>query len=204
MDRVSILGAVLAASFAAFAWAQPGPIVLFIGPPASGKTTQAKQAAGALQMTLITAEDLVAKNPEEIKKITRSGVSKVEPVNDPIMNRLFEARIKGMDLSRGAVLDGYPATMHHADFLEKLAAAGKVGKGIVIHLDVPEAESRKRMAASGVSKDEMDQRLRDYEREMGMVRLYFPKADIVTLDSTKKPEEVRNAIASEIKKRLGR
>src|SRR5262245_10752600 len=94
-----------------------GPVVLFLGPPGSGKSTQAAAAARFLKVPVVAVEDLIAANKATFDRIRRSGISGMEPQSDPVLNRLFLERVQKADLARGVILDGYPATKDHADFL---------------------------------------------------------------------------------------
>src|SRR5689334_6768801 len=93
----------------ALALAQPkveGPVVLFVGPPGSGKSTQAAAASRLLKVPIVSVEDLIAANQAEFAKIRRSGIAGMEPHSDPLLNRLFMARLEKGDLSHGLILDG--------------------------------------------------------------------------------------------------
>ena len=97
-----------------------GPVVLFVGPPGSGKSTQAAAAARLLRLPIVAVDDLIKDNPSTFDKIRRSGISGMEPQTDPVLNRLFYERLEKGDLSRGMILDGYPSTKDHTDYLADL------------------------------------------------------------------------------------
>jgi adenylate kinase len=179
-----------------------GPVVLFIGPPGSGKTTQAAAAARLLKVPVVAAEDLIKDNPATFDKIRRTGISGMEPQTDPVLNRLFSERLEKGDLSRGMVLDGYPSTKDHADYVTALVKKGVLPSPFTIELQVPDDTVRKRTKKA--SKDppaSVEQRLKDYHREMDMVRTYFPDAEIVTIDGTKSIKKVTREISALLKKR---
>ncbi len=56
-----------------------GPVVVFLGPPGSGKSTQAAEAAKYLKVPLVSVADLVKDNAAELQKVRRSGISGIEP-----------------------------------------------------------------------------------------------------------------------------
>jgi adenylate kinase family enzyme len=117
---------------------------------------------------------------------------------DPALNHLVEEALGATDLSKGVILDGYPAAKTHADHLAKLREKYSLPKPLVIHLRVPDDMVRKRLKKE---KDaDVDQRLKDYHREFDFARQYFPESDIREIDGTKKPA----AVAKEIRALLQR
>ena len=199
-------GLALAYLFSTFLGAQQqinGPLVLFIGAPGSGKSTQGVLAAKKLGVPVVSVEELISNNQAAFKKIRRTGLSGMEPETDPVLNRLFAERLKKGDLANGAVLDGYPSTKDHADFLSKMVSEGKLPNPVVIQLDIPDHVVRKRMANQpGSTPASVEQRLKDYHREMGTVRLYFPNADITTIDGSKKIKVVTETINALLESRF--
>ena len=180
-----------------------GPLVLLIGPPGSGKSTQGAKVAKKWRLPLVSVEDLIEENQDVIQKLRKSGIKGIEPETDPVLNQLFEERLKRGDLAKGAVLDGYPSTKDHGDFLAKMVQTRQLPNPVVIQLEIPDEEVRKRMAkVSGSNMESVEQRLKDYHREMDMVRLYFPNADITTIDGSKKPKKVRKKINKLLKSKL--
>ena len=182
-----------------------GPVVVFLGPPGSGKSTQAVQAAKLLKVPVVSAEDLIKENAAELAKARTSGITGMEPQTDPLLNKFFDARLKKGDLARGVILDGYPNTKDQADFSSKLVASGYISKPIILHLQVPDEVVRKRMKGKdGKVPDSVEQRLKDYHRETTALEVYFPKAEVVNIDGTKKPKAVTKQINAVLKARFGK
>ena len=180
-----------------------GPFVLFMGPPGSGKSTQGKMAAEEMSLPLVSVEDLISDNQAVFHRIRRTGLQGMEPQTDPVLNRLFEARLKKGDLSKGAILDGYPNTKDHADYLAKLVNEGRLPKPVVIRLAIPDDVVRERLLKqTGSTAESVEQRLKDYYREMGLVHLYFPDADITAVDGTGSPESIGAEVLSVLRERF--
>jgi adenylate kinase len=169
-----------------------GPVVLVVGPPGSGRSTQSAILKKDLGMAVISADELIARNPQHFQKSRTPSLQGVDPHLDPAMNELVEAALKSTDLSKGVVLDGYPASKIQGDFLRGLL---ELPRAIVIHLNVPDDVVRKRLKSQ--SRD-IEQELKDYHREFDFVRQYFPEADIRAVDGTKPPA----AVAKQIRKVL--
>jgi len=168
-----------------------GPVVLIVGPPGSGRTTQAQLLSKDLGMPIISADDLIARNAAKFQKSRIPALHGVDPHLDPVLNSLVEGALGGADLSKGVLLDGYPAAKVQADFLQTLRRKFDLPRAIVIHLNAPDDVVRKRL--KGQQRD-IEQELKDYHREFDFIREYFPEADIRTVDATKKPTKVTKQV----------
>jgi adenylate kinase len=179
-----------------------GPVVLLIGPPGSGKSTQAVAAARLLGVPIVGVDDLIKSNASVFAKLRRSGISGMEPQTDPVLNQLFSERLEKGDLSRGMVLDGYPSTKDHADYLTALIKKGVLPNPLTIQLQIPDETVLKRTKKAGKdSAASVEQRLKDYHREMDMLKLYFPSAEVVTVDGTKSIKRVERDVLALLRKR---
>ncbi len=101
-----------------------GPVIIFMGPPASGKSTQAKMVAQTLKLPVLSAEEMIAANPKALS--TRPGITGIDPRTDPALNSLFEAAIASETYRGGLIVDGYPATKDHIDHLRMLVTGGRL------------------------------------------------------------------------------
>lgn len=179
-----------------------GPVVLFIGPPGSGKSTQAAAAARLMKIPVVSVEELIKTNASTFEKIRKKGITGMEPETDPVLNRLFGERLEKGDLSRGVILDGYPSTKDHGDYLTSLIKAGTLPFPLVIELKIADETVLERTKKDGQNLASVEQRLKDYHREMDMIELYFPAVDIVRVDGTKTIPKVEADIAAILKKRF--
>jgi adenylate kinase family enzyme len=96
------------------------PLVILIGPPLSGKTTFVTPIQHRYGVPGISVEDLIKDHASELMKMHRGRTSMAEMRYDPAMSRYLRARLGGMDLGRGAALDGFPATQQQAGELAKM------------------------------------------------------------------------------------
>jgi adenylate kinase len=182
-----------------------GPVVVFLGAPGSGKSTQAAAAAKYLKVPVVSAAELVRDNADELRKVYRHGITGIVPETDPLLNKFFQARLNKGDLSGGMILDGYPNTKDQADFASKLVASGVVSKPIILHLQVPDDVVRKRLAGKdGKLPSSAEQRLKDYHREVTAIEIYFPNADVTLIDGTKKPGAVTKKVNAVLKAKFGK
>jgi len=196
---VLMLGCVLLAS----AQAQSvKPVLILLGPPASGKSTQAALIQKQYGFAMITREQLMKDDPSALARQKQPAIRGVEPRVDPALNTLFMKRLEQTDISKGLLLDGYPATKDHSDFFVKVIQEKGLKIPLVLRLEVPDDVVRKRL--KGQKTDQIEQDLKDYHRETDFLSSYFPKAEIVKIDGTQKEQavfaEIRKAIDEYLKK----
>ncbi len=119
--------------------------LILIGPPASGKGTQAATLSQRLHIPTISTGDLLRaqaqlETPEALalKETMASG----QLVSDEIVLNLLKARLANPDAQQGFILDGFPRTVEQAQSLDSM--------GINIHhvivLEVPDQEIIKRIS----------------------------------------------------------
>jgi adenylate kinase len=173
-----------------------GPLIILVGPPASGKTTQAQMLQKERGMALLSVEDLIAQNRQEFEKFRRPEIHGVEPRLDPVLNRLVAERLRTIDRSKGVILDGYPASTQQGDYLKSLIAELQFSEPIILWLRLDDAEVRKRASKSG--SPDVEQGLKDYHREFDFAKIYFPQTQLREIDAAKSPQSV----AKEIRKVL--
>ena len=174
-------------------------IIVLIGPTGSGKTTQSEFLKQKFGIPTISADDLVRDNPAALAKYREPGIDPGTPTTSPALNELVAGRLRAMDLTKGVVLDGYPATKDQADHLAALVRKLSLPSPVVIHLQVPDDVARERLRKRKREDDtpeQIERRLTDYHRELEMISAYYPQANIWTIDGTKPAAEVSDTIRS--------
>lgn len=171
---------------------QTGPIVILIGVPGSGKTEQASILNRERNMPVISADELIARNPQAFEKARESPISGFNARLDPAMNGLVEAALLATDLSKGVILSGYPASTAQGEFLTGLRARLNLPRAIVIHLRVPDDVLRKTLTKDRVS--DVEQQIINYHRELDFAHVYFPKTDLHDINGNRKADEVAKDI----------
>src|SRR6202521_2594013 len=111
--------------------------VIFLGPPGSGKGTQAKELAKKYGVPHLSTGDMLR---EHIALGTPLGL-KVKPimergelVPDSLVLRMVAERIERPDCSNGFVFDGFPRTVTQAKYLGELLKHHGFKRPFVIHL----------------------------------------------------------------------
>ena len=200
--RSSLIAVVFAVAFLATAAAQSGdkPIVILIGPPSSGKTTQAEMIQKRYSFAMITREQLMKDDPSMLARQKQPGLNTIEPRVDPALNGLFLKRLERTDISKGLLLDGYPTTKDHGDFFTKVGRERGLSRPLILKLDLSDAVVYQRL--KGQSPTQIEQDLKDYHRETDFMSAYFPQANIVTINADRKPDAIFDEIRKVIDKHL--
>ena len=114
--------------------------LVLLGPPGSGKGTQAARLKVELGVPHISTGDMLraavaAGTPQGLKAKEVMNAGKL--VSDDILLGMLEERLAQDDVKNGFILDGYPRNLAQADALDHLLA--KIGQPLdaVVKLDVP-------------------------------------------------------------------
>ena len=115
--------------------------LVLLGPPGSGKGTQARLLAERYQLPHISTGDMLW---DEVANGTGLGgeilpnLDRGELVSDKVMSGLILQRIDREDCARGFILEGYPRKLGQAELLDGILA--ELGRRIeqVVLLDVPD------------------------------------------------------------------
>ncbi len=97
--------------------------ILFIGPPGSGKGTQAQKLISKKKLRRVSTGDLFRKNLKErtaLGQRAKSYIDKGELVPDQIVNDMVEEILKGLAKAQGALFDGFPRNLSQARALDQI------------------------------------------------------------------------------------
>lgn len=114
--------------------------IIFLGPPGSGKGTQALLIARKYNITNISTGVILRKElykyskshtTHNIKDIINSG----DLVNDEFITRIITTRINEYDCCKGFILDGFPRTITQAISMDKQ----RIMINFIIQFTLPDA-----------------------------------------------------------------
>jgi adenylate kinase len=122
--------------------------IILLGPPGSGKGTQAKAIAARHNLVHLSTGDAfrdAIASGNELGKEIKSFVEGGKLVPDELVSRVVFDKIGS--LKSGFLLDGYPRTVDQAKALEQFAASKKLSIDTVLFFDVNFPELTKRLSA---------------------------------------------------------
>ncbi len=114
--------------------------IIFIGPPGSGKGTQAKRLASRFAIPHISTGDMLREAVAAGTPVGQQAASIMaagQLVPDDLMIQMIDERLARPDAQKGFILDGFPRTLVQAEKLETIVGNGQGGLR-VLQLLVPD------------------------------------------------------------------
>jgi adenylate kinase len=171
--------------------------IVFLGPPGSGKGTQAERLKDYLHVAhLSTGEALrravTADTPlgREADRFMTSG----HLVPDEVVFGVVVERLGEKDCERGCLFDGFPRTVPQAEAFDRLLTERRTPLDLVIALDATEPELTGRLLARGRPDDKPDtirERFLQYSEQTEPLLGYYRERGILRqIGAAGTPEEV--------------
>jgi adenylate kinase len=126
-----------------------GHVIIFLGPPGSGKGTQAAKLSGCLGIPAISTGELLrqeCKSGSELGRTVRALLDTGQLVGDDLMNRIVADRISREDCQNGCILDGYPRTVAQAHCLDEVLSRCGNRKCTIFHFSISGNEVVERLS----------------------------------------------------------
>lgn len=118
-------------------------ILIFLGPPGSGKGTQAKRLTAEKKWPQLSTGDMFRAN---IAKATPMGLAAKKfmdegnLVPDDVVIGMIRTRIEEPDCANGFIFDGFPRTIPQAEALDKMLAAKGLAVNRVVEFQIEDEE----------------------------------------------------------------
>lgn len=129
--------------------------VIFLGPPGSGKGTQAKELAKAYGIPHLSTGDMLR---EHVSNGTTLGLKakpimeRGELVPDSLVLKMVAERIERPDCSHGFMFDGFPRTVTQARYLGELLKQHGFKQPFVLHLVIGSSVLMRRLTGRRTCK----------------------------------------------------
>jgi adenylate kinase len=124
--------------------------LILLGPPGSGKGTQATGIAEKCSIPAVSTGDLFRKNIAEgtdLGKKAESYTKSGKLVPDDLVLDMVADRLSQADCEKGYLLDGFPRTVPQAEGLKKMLAERGADLDHVVQIDVADEEIVERLSA---------------------------------------------------------
>ncbi len=120
---------------------------IFLGPPGSGKGTQAKRICEELGILHLSTGDVLreaVRNGTDLGRKARKYMDAGELVPDNLIVGLIEHKLKTGDLDDGFILDGFPRTVPQAEALKEMFTKNnkKVDRAVLLAVSDDEVVKR--------------------------------------------------------------
>ena len=164
--------------------------IVLLGPPGSGKGTQATLLKEELKVPHISTGALLrdaAERGTELGLQAKALSDKGELVPDDVIAGMLEERLSEADVANGFILDGYPRNLAQAKSLDILLARLEqpVEEAVLIDIDAEQIVKRiaKRAQEEGRADDNEEtvrNRLRVYAEQTAPVANYYQEKGLLT------------------------
>lgn len=184
--------------------------LLIVGPPGSGKGTQAARITDQLGVVAISTGDIFRANVKEMtplgveaKKYMDSG----DYVPDSVTNAMVRDRLAQEDVADGFLLDGYPRTVAQVAELDDILSSNGQSLDAVVLLTADEDELVARLlhraqieGRADDTEDVIRHRLNVYtEQTQDVVAAYRDRGLVREVDGLGELDEVTGRIMSVLK-----
>jgi adenylate kinase len=186
--------------------------LILLGPPGSGKGTQAQRLVQRYGIVQLSTGDMLraavaAQTPIGLKAKDIMAAGHLVP--DEVVIGIIKDRIEQPDAANGFILDGFPRTVPQAEALDDLLTRERMNLDVVIELKVNEGvllERVERRAAETRARGEevraddtpevLTRRLSNFrEQTEPLIHYYSDRRKLATLDGMMSIEEVTDEIA---------
>lgn len=123
--------------------------LILLGPPGTGKGTQAKLVAQQLGLAHIASGDLfreAVQQGTELGLRAKSYMDRGELVPDELTIAMLEERMEQPDAQGGVVFDGYPRTLQQAQALDKALTRQGRAADAALHVTASDDEIVRRLS----------------------------------------------------------
>lgn len=159
--------------------------IILLGPPGTGKGTQATELAQYLKIPAISTGDILREAIDNSTQLGRRAEEFVQSgglVPDEIINGIVEERVRQTDCEEGFILDGFPRNLAQSCFLEQILRKREIKIALVLYLKTSQEEAINRLEKRKRLDDKIEtikRRFEVYEKETKPLVDYYTKQGIL-------------------------
>jgi adenylate kinase len=186
-------------------------LIIFIGPPGSGKGTQAVRLVQRLGVPHVSTGDLLrqaVKAGTKQGKLAESYMANGGLVPDPLVVGIVGEQLERPEFRSGCLLDGFPRTLGQATSLDDYLRQRNMSIDLVLELAVDEEELKRRLVKRSKNADDpraddsldaIPRRLELYHtRTEPLLEYYRERGLLRTIDGAQTPDQVFEAICKAV------
>jgi adenylate kinase len=186
---------------AVFAGVKSTMLIVFIGPPGSGKGTQSKRLVERLQIPHLSTGELLRaakKQDSPVGRLAAEYMDKGRLVPDAVVLSLVGEQLNRPAYARGCLFDGFPRTVEQAESFDARLQERGTPLDVVIELHCDEQELTKRMLERAHKEGRTDdnpetirERMSTYKSKTEPVLDYYRASGrLLVVDALGSPDEV--------------
>jgi len=190
-------------------------LIVFIGPPGSGKGTQCKRLIEYLHIPHFSTGDLLREAKAKgtaLGKLAAQYMDQGRLVPDPLVQAMVGEKLNEPELAGGCLFDGFPRTVPQARALDEELAKRGTPLDLVLELRADEEELIQRMLRRSAEEKRADDnpltiahRLEVFRQQTAPLIDYYRFREVLAvIDAMGTPEEVFQRIKAAIDSRRGR
>jgi|SoiMethySBSTD1v2_1073268.scaffolds.fasta_scaffold222920_2 adenylate kinase len=187
-------------------------LIVFIGPPGSGKGTQSKRLLEHLQIPHLSTGDLLREAKAANSSLGRLAAQYMDQgrlVPDPLVLALVGEKLREPKFKRGVMFDGFPRTLQQARALDESLAQRGTPLDMVLELRADENELTTRMLRRASQEGRTDDnpqtiahRMEVYRQQTAPLLDYYRfKGMLTPIDAMGSPDEVFERIKAAVARR---
>ena len=180
--------------------------LVLLGPPGSGKGTQAAMLSEKYRIPAISTGDVLRAQVNAgtpLGKRVKAYLDRGELVPDSLVVDLIQHRLSDPDTQQGFILDGFPRTVPQAQALDAMLAALDRPLDAVLYLQVDPQATRERLGQRHRGDDReaiIDHRLEVFlDQTAPLVSYYQDQGKLKLIDGAQPPEVVAASIEEVIR-----
>lgn len=130
--------------------------IIIMGPQGCGKGTHGARISENYKIPMIVTGDLLRAeiaNKSPIGLEVENKITNGELISDELVLQMLTDKLNQKDCQNGYILDGFPRTLNQVHLLEDYLEKRKDKIDLVLYLDIPEEESKKRISGRITCED---------------------------------------------------